>query len=139
MEPKPNGLCPRLHCSDAEPTRESPVSLALATNGGSQSLQNLNTVMLIHCLILWGVIRVNNSFQVKNNQHDFHFGTHLKHSPPPGLETRTTIPTRLIFLFRIISVNPCLVTCDDVFHEIPIRFCLMKKISGDRRAAFLLL
>lgn len=50
------------------------------------------------------------------------------------LETRATTTARLTFRFRIISVNPCLVTCDDAIHEVLIRFCPLKEISGDRRA-----
>jgi len=50
------------------------------------------------------------------------------------LGTRATTTARLTFRFRIISVNPCLVTCDDAIHEVLIRFCLLKEISGDRRA-----
>jgi len=69
-----------VHFRDAEPTSEVSIFLwPLATNGESQSLQNLNIVMLIHCLILRDVISVNKSFHVKNNLHDFHFGTQLTH------------------------------------------------------------
>jgi hypothetical protein len=46
--------------------------------------------------------------------------------------------TRLTFCFRFISVNPRLVICDDAFHEVLILFCLLKEISGDRQAGYLL-
>lgn len=36
-------LCASVHCRVAEPTRKIPVSLPLAKNGESQSLQNLNS------------------------------------------------------------------------------------------------
>jgi hypothetical protein len=38
--------------------------------------------------------------------------------------------------FRIMSINPYLVTCDDAFHEVLIRFCLLKE-SGDNSQAVL--
>jgi hypothetical protein len=44
----------------------------------------------------------------------------------------TTI-ARLTFRFWIISVNPCLVTFGDAFHEVLILFCFLKEIRGNKR------
>jgi hypothetical protein len=46
---------------------------------------------------------------------------------------------RLTFHFWIIFIKLCLLTCDDVFHDIRILFCLLKEISGNAQAVFLLL
>ena len=53
---EPIELCASVHCPDAESTPRIPVSFPLATNGDSQSLQNLNSNV---------------------DQRDFHSGTHL--------------------------------------------------------------
>jgi len=38
-----------------------------------------------------------------------------------------------------MSINPYLVTCDDAFHEVLIRFCLLKESGVNRQAVLLLL
>jgi len=131
-EPEPSGLCPWVHFLDAEPKARFPFLWPLATYSESQSLQNLNILMLIHCLIFWNVIRVNNSFQVKNKSAWLSLWN-TTYPLSSVYETRATTIARLTFRFRIISVNPCLVTFGDAFHEVLIRFCFLMEISGDRR------
>jgi len=38
-----------------------------------------------------------------------------------------------------MSINPYLITCGDAFHEVLIRFCLVKESGDDRQEALLLL
>ena len=42
-------------------------------------------------------------------------------------------------LFPDNVINPYLVTCDDAFHEVVIRFCLLNESGGDTQAVLLLL
>jgi hypothetical protein len=70
-----------------------------------------------------------------NNQRNIHLGTHLTRLLPSWRFGRLPQP-RLTVRCRIISVNPRFVTCDEAFHGVLIRFCLLKGISGERHAVF---
>ena len=66
-KPEPGEVCERLHCRDAEPTRESAVSLASCEKRRVSVASELNIVMLIPCLNFGHVFTVNNPFHVKKS------------------------------------------------------------------------
>jgi hypothetical protein len=112
----------------------------LATNGDSQSLQNLNS-NANPLFVFRGHVRSEQSLacQKKIIKSTLLLFRNAPDSLFSVLETRASSTAKNYVSFMIVSLNQCLFTCDDDLHEILIRLCLLKEISGDRQAVFLLL
>ena len=131
-----NKMCTWVHCHNAEPTHEIPVSLASCNKQWLSVTSELQHSNVDSLLDPQGCIHNGPYFLREKNEHESDFGTRLMCFLQSWRLRRLPVQW-LTFHFWILSINPFLITCEDAFHEVLIHFRLLKEISDDRQAVFL--
>ena len=117
-----------------KPVTTWPETRSFSSHGITQSFQNFNVIFVVDRLTSWSKFVVHNTLRIeKNNQHWLDMAPTLTSFFRPWLVWMLPL-WRLLFSFRIVTINPWFITSNNLLKDIFIITDHFQVIQSDFRA-----
>ena len=122
-----------------KPVTAWPETRSFSSHGITQSFQNFNVIFFVDSLTSWSKFVVHNTLTIeKNNQHWLDMAPTLTCFFRPWLVWTLSL-WRLLFSFRILTINPWIITSNNLLKDIFIITDHFQLVLSDFRAKVSLL